>query len=450
MEAETVSHLCVFANMDASWAPCGRLALTEYGPDLLSSSFEYDRAYLKRSAAFDVDPVSLRLGNRKDIAGKVLSPANSLPNFGGIRDATPDSWGRRVIEAKLGAPLNALHESEYLLHAGSSRVGALDVRSERSNAPMTASDRWETLSDLVEAADRIDRGLAVPAGLDSIFVQGAGVGGARPKASVRDEHGTLQVAKFSSASDRFDVPAIEYATLRLAEKAGLRVPATRLIRVNDRSVMLIRRFDRFWAVPGDTTPQGDGRFVRGDASAGSVEHRIPFVSALTFAGCDEMDSRHLSYGKLAACMQRYCRTLLAYDGQAELFKRMVFNILVSNNDDHLRNIGFVWDEELRSWRLGPVYDVLPQPSLASERFQHLAVGKDGRLATLDNALSDHEAFQLSEPCACELFAEVWEVVSKWRNAFDEFGVASQEHEKVASAFRNIDDIASRELRHRMP
>ncbi|WP_087634026.1 HipA domain-containing protein [Caballeronia telluris] len=167
------------------------------------------------------------------------------------------------------------------------------------------------------------------------------MGGARPQASVRDEKGTSHLAKFSSEGDRFDVPAVEYATLRLAERAGLRAPAVRLVRVNDRNGLLVRRFDRYWATPRGAMRKGDdARFVRGDTAIGEIEHRVPFNSGLTLAGCDEMESRSMSYAALAACMQKHCRTLLAYDGLAELYKRMVFNIFVGSNDDHLRNFGF--------------------------------------------------------------------------------------------------------------
>ncbi|SAL88669.1 HipA domain-containing protein [Caballeronia arvi] len=149
-------------------------------------------------------------------------------------------------------------------------------------------------------------------------------------------------------------------------------------------------------------------------------------------------------------MQKHYRTLLAYDGLAELYKRMLFNIFVSNNDDHLRNFGFLWDAELKSWRLSPVYDLLPQPSIASERFQHLGVGTSGRLATLDNALSDLKRFQLSKQFACELIADVWRVVSSWRVTFDECGVAGEDVDRVQSAFRHIDAVSSTLLRQELP
>ncbi|MDR5746774.1 HipA domain-containing protein [Caballeronia sp. LZ029] len=316
------------------------MSLTEDGADLVASTFAYDRAYPRRAKAFEIDPVSLSLAGKRRAAELEESPANSLAYFGAIRDATPDAWGRRVIEAKLGASLNGLPESQYLLQAGSDRVGALDVRCDTSAPSLEGDDSWDALPRLAEGASLIERGLPVPPELADISVQGAALGGARPKASVRDEQGTLHLAKFASEGDRVDVPAIEYATLCLAERAGLRVPSARLTRVNDRNVLLVRRFDRYWANPGGATTKGDARFVRGDAGVGETEHRVPFVSGLTRAGCDEMDARSMSYAALGACMQKHCRTLLAYDGLAELYKRMVFNIFVSNNDDQLRNFAF--------------------------------------------------------------------------------------------------------------
>lgn len=450
MNSSKISRLHVFAHLQSSWVPCGQLSLTEDGANLVASAFEYRRAYARRAGAFEIDPVSLAITGSHSVVGHLASPAYGLNSFGAIRDAAPDSWGRRVIEAKLGAPLNGLSESQYLLHAGSSRVGALDIRANASALPLVADDTWDRLADLAQAADLIEQGRDVPAHLADIFVQGAALGGARPKAAVRDEHSTAYIAKFASAGDRFNVPAIEFATMKLADKAGLRVPDVRLAHANGKSVLLVRRFDRCWKLPDDPRPQGDIRFVRGQPTSGTVEHRIPYISGLTLVGIDEMQSRHMSYASVAGSMRTYCRTLLSYDGSAELFKRMVFNIMVSNSDDHLRNLGFLWDGELRTWRLSPAFDLLPQPSVATERFQHLSVGEHGRLATLDNALSDCHAFEVSKEFACRIIADVWRVVSHWRDTFDDLGIDPQESERVKSAFRNIDDVSSAELRRMMP
>lgn len=117
--------LYVFANLDSEWVPSGQLTLTEDGPRLLASSFAYGLRYLQRPNALEVDPVSLSLADKEAVRGKVLLPAADLSWFGGIRDATPEAWGRRVIESRLKVPANSLLESTYLLHAGSQRVGAL-------------------------------------------------------------------------------------------------------------------------------------------------------------------------------------------------------------------------------------------------------------------------------------------------------------------------------------
>ncbi|CAG4904347.1 type II toxin-antitoxin system HipA family toxin [Paraburkholderia gardini] len=443
------SRLTAFANIGAQWAPCGQLVLTEEGSNLIASSFAYGLNYLKRNDALEVDPVSLSIADRTSISGKYLLPVNALNFFGGIRDAAPDSWGRRVIEAKLKAPPNSLAESEYLLHAGSDRVGALDIRRSRTDLPTTGVSNWHTLSHLMEAAQRIEDGLPVPAHLEAIYVEGTALGGARPKASVRDEQGVLWLAKFASRHDRFDIPGIEYAALRMAEKAGLRVPPVKTLFLGKRRIMLIRRFDRYWMVPGGS-PAPHADLLELGAGDGRAEHRSGFVSGLTLLACDETESRDKSYADLADAIRRYCHPGVIRDDNAELFKRMVYNIFVSNDDDHLRNHGFIWDAALPGWRLSPLYDVLPRASNATERYLHLSIGNDGRLATLDNALGSHDKFTLSRRAASQLIADIWRVVREWRVYFEEFGIDAAEMDKAAPAFRHIDDISTPELRKLLP
>lgn len=444
--AATDRRLMTFARLGADWAPCGQLTLTEEGSRLLASSFAYGLNYLKRDDALEVDPVSLGIADREAIRGKRLLPVNQLPFFGGIRDAAPDAWGRRVIEAKLKVPANSLPESDYLLHAGSERVGALDIRPSIHDAPAPSIDKPQALTHLIEAAERIEEGHPVPAHLEAIFVGGTALGGARPKATVRDEAGVLWLAKLPSRQDSFSVPLIEYATLLLAREAGLTVPPVRMQTLGGRNVMLIRRFDRYWASNHAaidakldllTTLPGDDR----------IEHRMGFVSGLTLLACEETESPSKSYGDLADAVRRYCHPSVIRDNNAELFKRMIFNIFVSNDDDHLRNHGFVWDPRLPGWRLSPLYDVLPRASHATERWLHLGIGPSGRLATLDNALAAHERFTLSPATAYSLIDEVWRAVRQWRMHFDAAGVPTAEQDKVASAFRHIDDVASTSFRN---
>ncbi|HEY6336353.1 MAG TPA: HipA domain-containing protein, partial [Alphaproteobacteria bacterium] len=250
----TDQKLFVFTYIDTEWVPCGQLTMTEDAAKLLASTFAYGLRYLQRPGAVEVDPVTLGIQDKDLVRGKALFPPNNLASFGGIRDAAPDAWGRRVIESRLRVPANSLPESAYLVHAGSQRVGALDIRSSRDSSATPGFGTWNNLEYLMEAAQRIDEGLPVPAPLEEIFAEGSALGGARPKATVRDDERILWLVKFPSRKDALAVPIVEAATLRLAAAAGLTVPPVRLIQLGSRTVMLIRRFDRYWAKAGQDAP----------------------------------------------------------------------------------------------------------------------------------------------------------------------------------------------------
>lgn len=442
-------NLFVFANLDAEWVPCGQLTLTEDGVKLLASTFAYGLRYLDRPGALEVDPVSLSIRDKSVVRGKALFPPNNLPFFGGIRDTAPDAWGRRVIESRLKAPANSLPESVYLLHAGSQRVGALDIRPSREAEATLGYGTWDNLQYLMDVAQRIDEGLPVPANMEEIFLQGSPLGGARPKATVRDNERVLWLAKFPSQKDSVIVPVVEAATLRLAAAAGLTVPPVLLIDLGARTVMLIRRFDRYWAKPGRDAQLAEDLLSTSPA-AGLVEKRMGFVSGLTLVACAAMESPEKSYGDLAQAIRRYCHPSVIRENNRELFERLVFNIFVTNDDDHLRNHGFVWDPRLPGWRLSPLYDVMPRATLASERRLHLGVGPEGRNATLDNAFAARQMFTLSTEFAAESIARIWKTVREWKVRFEEYNVPPDQIEKIASAFRHIDDISTPTLRKLIP
>lgn len=412
---------------DTAAVPAGRLTMIEQGLQVQASTFAYGRRYVARANALPIDPVSLALAPDRNDDERV--PAGGLAMFGALRDATPDAWGRRVIENRLRAPPNGLSESVYLDQAGPHRAGALDVREAPASPPATGA--LPTLLDmrhLLDAAARVEDGEPVPAHLEVFFAGGPSVGGARPKAVVSADGGEW-IAKFPAKLDPFNVPLVERATLELAREAGLEVPRTRLETLADgRQVMLIERFDR------EPLASGMGR-----------RH---MVSALTLLGLHEQASPDSSYAEIANAIGVHGVSGRITGDRRELFARMVFNILVSNDDDHLRNHAFVFDADGGGWRLSPLYDVVPKPQVAQERMLHLSVGPQGRLARLDNALAGAGRFGLRPPDAARIIERVVAAVRAWREVFEGLGVPARECDRVASAFRRAGDIGMREVQRR--
>lgn len=404
--------------------PAGRLSMVEQGGQVRASTFAYGRRYVERVNALPVDPIALTLLPDRNDEERV--PAGGLAMFGALRDATPDAWGRRVIENRLRAPPNGLSESVYLDHAGPHRTGALDVRESPTSAP--AGGALPTIVDLrhlLDAAARVEEGEPVPAHLEVLFAGGPSVGGARPKAVVTVE-GAEWIAKFPARDDPFDVPLVERATLELAREAGLVVPRTRMETLADgRRVMLIERFDR--------QPLADGI------------GRRHMVSALTLLGLHERDSPDSSYAAISDAIGLHGMSGGITPDRRELFARMVFNVLVSNDDDHLRNHAFLFDAEGGGWRLSPLYDVVPKPQVAQERLLHLAIGPHGRLARLDNALAGAGRFGLLPPDAARIIDRVVRAVRGWRDIFEGLGLSVRECDRVATAFRRAADIGMRDV-----
>jgi serine/threonine-protein kinase HipA len=454
-ELYVFAHLPERQERPEGFVPAGLLTLTESHEGLLASKFAYGTRYLDRPFAIEVDPVSLSLADKAQMRHKEAVPINGLPLFGGIRDAAPDAWGRRVIEAKFKVPANSLPESTYLLEAGSDRVGALDVRPSLQAEASRGVAGVQSLQYLQEAAERIELGESLPSRLTDLFGSSPGAGGARPKATVRDAAGLMWLAKFASRSDTFDVAWAEHATLRLAQACGMTVPETRVTELGGKSCLLIRRFDRYWvsdtqlaagptqlpvALPLHTTvPSQELRH----------ELRLPFASALTMVACDEMASRTKGYADIAAAVRRHAHPAVIRQNTKELFMRMVFNIFVSNDDDHLRNHGFVRDPRLGGWRLSPLYDVVPRPGVAYERYLHLEVGLQGKLATLDNALSAYARFDLERPDAVRLIAQMAHQVQHWRAFFEEQGACGALIDKLVPAMRSLEEVASVDLRQEL-
>ena len=225
-----------------------------------------------------------------------------------------------------------------------------------------------------------------------IFDAGTALGGTRPKASVRETDGGLWLAKFPGVNDSTLTPEIEAAALYMARQCGMRVPTTRVVLIGEQPVMLIERFDRYWS----TATAG--------LEAERKEYRLGFDSALTFLGCTEQENGQKSYADIAQAIHRYVAFKSITTDCEKLFRRMVFNIFVTNDDDHLRNHGFIFSPESKGWRLSPLYDVMPRPKVINSqtRYQSIGMGEQGTLSTLDNALTQCLRFRIQPNRACTL------------------------------------------------
>ncbi|WP_454762341.1 type II toxin-antitoxin system HipA family toxin [Caulobacter segnis] len=270
---------------------------------------------------------------------------------------------------------------------------------------------------MAEAAERAQHVDQLDENLRRLLTAGSSLGGARPKAAT-DIDGQPWIAKFPARNDHFPECRVELATMRLAAACGLDVPNLAFERILERDIYLIERFDR--RVAGDRLD------------------RIPFASGLTLLGAHESEVSRYAYADLAGALRRYGGRVRA--DLKELFRRMVFNILVTNDDDHLRNHGFLWDG--KTWRLSPLYDVVPKPQVGLDRRLVLSVGPEGRQATLDNALAGAAHFDLGREEAAALIAAMAEQVhAQWAEHLQAAGVSEADRGRFATCFRQADPEA---------
>ena len=354
--------------------------------------FNYGRSYLGRSDAIPLylPELPLRRG--------VIEPLGGLTIPGSIRDAGPDAWGQRVVMqhllgagAKDGDPA-IFGPLTYLLRSGSDRIGALDFQ-ESADSYVSRDEMSAPLSDLMDAADRVNEGLPLPPALDLALLHGSSVGGARPKALLKEDRGGL-IAKFSSSTDTYAVVKGEFAAMELARRVGLDVAGVALEQVMGRDVLLVERFDR---------------------APGTRQRRL-LVSALTMLGLDEMMARYASYADLAQIVRE--RFTDARATLRELFARITFNILTGNSDDHARNHAAFWDGE--SLTLTPAYDICPQPRGGGETSQAMIIGTDGfRMSQLAGCVERAATYLLTESDARELIDHQVEVIGReWDEVTD--------------------------------
>jgi len=373
--------------------------------------FVYGRSYLARPDAVAIDPVELVLADR------TYETTRLKGIFGAMRDAGPDHWGRTVIERHVGRP--ALGELDYLLESPGDRAGALGFGlGQQPPAPLRQFNRTINLADLQTAADAlIKEGQAEPSPLnvqvEELLLRGSSMGGARPKTVVEDEDG-LWLAKFNRPDDPWNMARVEHAMLLLARTCGLVVAESKLTIAGGRDILLVKRFDR------QKMPDG--------------YHRARMVSALTLLRADEAVGarERWSYVLLAEELRRVSTE--ARRDAAELFRRMCFNALISNIDDHPRNHAVIAPE--RDWKLAPAYDLVPSTPVGIEhRDLALECGDQGRYANAANLLSQCRRFLLEPEAARQLIETMKEQVrASWYGTARGAGVTERDCGLIAGAF----------------
>jgi serine/threonine-protein kinase HipA len=372
--------------------------------------FVYGKSYLSRGDAVAIDPVELKLSGETYETGRL----NGV--FGALRDAGPDYWGRRVIEKHTGAP--QLGELDYLLNSADDRAGALGFGlGQQPPPPRRKFNKTLELAKLQEIAEALMREEDVKteeaAQVQDLMLLGTSMGGARPKAVVEDDDG-LWIAKFNRPDDRWNNTRVERAMLELAKACGLRVVESRVVGVGAKDVLLVKRFDRT------------------KTDKGYMRSRM--ISGLTVLRADEaVEMRdRWSYVLMAEEMRRV--TEEPEKDAKELFRRMTFNALISNLDDHPRNHALVAKE--RTWQLSPAYDLTPSPVISQEhRDLALEVGDQGRFANAKNVLSQHARFLLDAEEAKTIVASMTEQVrASWYDVVRGQGVSEKDTETIKGAF----------------
>lgn len=360
--------------------------------------FNYGKSYLDRIGG---QPAAMPIYEPElPLQAGLLSLPEGLTMPGCIRDAAPDAWGRRVIiNKKLGlkgadTDTAELDELTYLLESGSERIGALDFQRSPTEYVQRSANNV-SMEELIESAERVEKGVPLTPELDQALFHGSSIGGARPKALIQDQ-GRKYIAKFSSGTDLYSVVKAEFIAMRLAEIAGLNVAPVKLVKAANKDVLLIERFDR--------QPK-DGNWSR-----------KAMVSALTLLGLDDMMARYASYETLAEIIRH--RFTDPKDTLRELFSRLAFNILCGNTDDHARNHAAFWNGETLT--LTPAYDICPQSRTGNEASQAMLISGNNNMSQLKSCVEAANLFLLSDEDAYAIFAHLIETIeNNWNVVCEE-------------------------------
>lgn len=386
------------------------------------ASLVYADEWLRHSERFALEPgLTLGPAPHHTQAGRAL--------FGALGDSAPDRWGRTLInraewrraKTEKREP-RSLGEVDYLLGVTDAvRPGALRFRIS-PDGPFLADGGQDPIPPLValprllNASARVESERETADDIRLLLAPGSSLGGARPKASVRDR-GVLHIAKFPSEKDLYDLIGWEAVALTLAEKAGVVVPKWRLEKIAGRRVLLLERFDRL------------------------ADERLPFLSAMSLLGANDGGTH--SYPEIAEALRQH-GAAVAQD-LPQLWRRMVFNVLASNFDDHLRNHGVLYAGR-RGWRLSPAYDLNPVPIDLKPRMLVTTLTMDhDPTASLEMALGVARDFALKPAAARAIAREVARATAGWRKAAAKVGLKKTEIERMATAFEHEDARKARAL-----
>ena len=386
-----------------------------------SASFIYDGHYLANPRAYQLDPgLPLVSGTLQTQVGRVL--------FGAFADSLPDRWGRTLIQRAERARAQAaamaprsMSEIDLLLGVRDDlREGALRFRHGGQEAFLAAEALGipvpTDLPALLDIAARAERDVADYDDLKRLLQAGSSLGGARPKAHVLDSDGRVAIAKFPSEnSDTWDVMAWEKVALDLARDAEIAVPDSQLLRVRDRNVLVVDRFDRRGGV------------------------RVGYASAMTMLEASDGDQR--SYLEIAEVIEE--RSQAATAELHQLWRRITFTILISNTDDHLRNHGFLHDQG-ESWMLSPAFDLNPNPGSGQKNLS-TRIDYDSTRASIDTLMRVAPEFRLDAGAALETLAQVTRAVARWREVALSHGLRQHDLDMMEPAFEHAETRRARDL-----
>lgn len=385
------------AHLDGMPLPVGQIAMQGSG-----FAFRYANSWLERSGSFSVDPLNIPLSDQQFSSPRL---------WGAFEDSTPDNWGKRVLLATHRQ--HPQNEIEWLLASHGAGVGCLLFSASRNQLPtLHEAPSFDSLERLLLATDQIEQGDYQPTDeMVKMLEYGSSMGGARPKVTVNYQGGEW-IAKLGRRDDIFDQPRAEFASLNMAKAVGITIPAHKLIEVAGRSVLLVKRFDRH--------ETGRGHYLSAHALINAYRMRV---------GDHEGP---MSYLRIADVLKKVSHD--AFADLRDLYRRMAFNVLIGNTDDHLRNHGCLM-VGAGTYRLSPAFDLLPHPDQPG--LQALIVGRQGRESSLENLLSACERFAVERGDARQVISDIFHTTEQAGDFFKKAGMNTQEIDMLSKVCRRF-------------